>query len=230
MADGDRYALLRLAAPRELARKRVKPGFPRPPARNVVAHGGALLAGADAARRRVVSAVAVSRDLATDVPYVRIQPELHHVVSDADLARIGLVPVMHRYDHVIAAYATDNQFGALRKKISEYQRQTAKHDMLSRIASLGPWTRADRSSPKITELMIKRDESYTVDLMFLPMDGARVAPNARNAVVRFVQAQGGRVIDQMRSTRFEALRVRLGGQSLELLLDHRDDVALVDLP
>ena len=230
MADGDQYPLLRLGAPRELARKKVKPGFPRPPARNVVAHGGALLAGADAARRRVVSAVAVSRDLATDVPYVRIQPELHHVVSDADLARLGLVPVMHRYDHVIAAYATDNQFGALRKKVGEYQRQTAKHDMLSRIASLGPWTRADRSSPKITELTIKRDESYTVDLMFLPMDGARVAPNARSAVTRFVQAQGGRVVDQMRSTRFEALRVRLGGQSLELLLDHRDDVALVDLP
>jgi len=230
MADGDQYPLLRLGTPRELARKKVAPKFPPPPTRNVVTHGRALLAGADAARQRVASAVAVSRDLATDVPYVRIQPELKHVVSDADLARLGLVPVMHRHDHVIAAYATDNQFGALRKKVAEYQRQTAKHDMLSRIASLGPWTRADRSSPKITELTIKRDESYTVDLMFLPMDGARVAPHARNAVTRFVQAQGGKVLDQMRSTRFEALRVRLGGQALDLLLDHRDDVALVDLP
>lgn len=230
MADGDQYPLLRLGTPRELARKKVTPKFPPPPTRNVVAHGSALLAGTEAARQRVASAVAVSRDLATDVPYVRIQPELKHVVSDADLARLGLVPVMHRHDHVIAAYATDNQFGALRKKVGEYQRQTAKHDMLSRIASLGPWTRADRSSPKITELTIKRDESYTVDLMLLPMDGARVVPHARNAVTRFVQAQGGRVLDQMRSTRFEALRVRLGGQSLELLLDYRDDVALVDLP
>jgi hypothetical protein len=55
-------------------------------------------------------------------------------------------------------------------------------------------------------------------------------PGARNAVARFVQAQGGKVIDQMRSARFEALRVRLGGQSLDLLLEYRDDVALVDLP
>jgi len=107
MADGDRYPLLQLGTPRALARKKVKPSFPRPPARNVVAHGRALLAGAEAARQRLVSAVAVSRDLATDVPYVRIQPELRHVVSDADLARLGLVPVMHRHDHVIAAYATD---------------------------------------------------------------------------------------------------------------------------
>jgi len=131
---------------------------------------------------------------------------------------------------VIAAYATDSQLGVLRKKVGEYQRQTAKHDMLSRIASLGPWTRADRSSPKIIELTIERTKVYTVDLMFLPMDGARIAPHARSAVTRFVQAQGGKVLDQMRSTRFEALRVRLGGQALDLLLDHRDDVALVDLP
>lgn len=230
MADGDRYPLLRLGTPRALARKKVKPSFPRPPARNVVAHGRALLAGAEAARQRLVSAVAVSRDLATDVPYVRIQPELKHVVSDADLARLGLVPVMHRHDHVIAAYATDNQFGALRKKVGEYQQRTAKHDMLSRIASLGPWTRTDRSSRRITELTIERDEVYTVDLMFLPTGDTRVAPGARDAVTRFVRAQGGEVLDRMRSARFEALRIRLGGQSLDLLLDHRGDVALVDLP
>jgi hypothetical protein len=102
--------------------------------------------------------------------------------------------------------------------------------MLSRMTSLGPWTRADRSSARLSDLTITNDGTYTVDLMFLPMDDARVAPGARNAVARFVQAQGGRVLDQMRSPRFEAIRVRLGGQSLNLLLDYRDDVALVDLP
>lgn len=230
MADGDQHPLLRLSAPRELARKKAKLNFPRPPARNVVTHGRALLNGADAARQRLVAAAAVSRELATDVPYVRIQPELKSVVSDADLSRLGLVPVMHRADHVIAAYSTDGQFGPLRKKVGEYQRQTAKHDMLSRIESLGPWTRADRSSPKIAELTIRTDATYTVDLMLLPLDGVRIAPGTRNAVARFVQSAGGKVLDQMRSSRFEALRVRLGGQSLELLLDYRDDIALVDLP
>jgi len=230
MADGDQHPLLRLGAPRELPRKKVKPNFPAPPKQNVVTHGRSLLAGADLARQRVAASGAISRDLATDVPYVRIQPELRHMVSDADLRRFGLVPVMHRHDHVIAAYATDAQLGALKKKIGEYQRGTAQHATLSRIATLGPWTRADRVSPKLAELTIKPDDTYAVDLMFLPMDGARVAPGARQAVARFVLAQGGKVLDELRSTRFEALRVRLGGQSLEQLLDYRDDVALVDLP
>lgn len=131
---------------------------------------------------------------------------------------------------MIAAYATDAQLGALRKKIGEYQRGTAQHGVLSRISMLGPWTRADRESSQLAAATINPNDRYTVDLMFLPMDGARVAPGAREAVARFVQANGGNVLDNMRSTRFEALRVRLGGQSLELLLDYRDDVALVDLP
>ncbi len=95
---------------------------------------------------------------------------------------------------------------------------------------LGPWTRADRESSQLAAVTINPTDRYTVDLMFLPMDGARIAPGAREAVARFVQSNGGNVLDTMRSARFEALRVRLGGQSLELLLDYRDDVALVDLP
>jgi hypothetical protein len=213
MADGDQYPLLRLGTPRELPRKKPKAHFPPPPPRDVNRHGLALLAGANLARQRVADAVAISRDLATDVPYVRIQPEIRHVVSDADLLRFGLVPVMHRHDHVIAAYATDAQLGALRKKIGDYQRGTAQHGVLSRISTLGPWTRADRESSQLAEVTINPNDRYTVDLMFLPMDGARVAPGAREAVARFVQANGGNVLDNMRSARFEALRVRLGGQS-----------------
>jgi hypothetical protein len=230
MADGDQYPLLRLSAPRELPRKKVKPNFPAPPKQDVVTHGRELLAGADLARQHGTAAAAISRDLATDVPYVRIQLEQRHTVSDADLRRFGLVPVMHRHDHVIAAYATDAQLGALKKKVGEYQRGTAQHGTLSRIATMGPWTRADRESPRLAALTIKPGDTYAVDLMFLPIDGARVALGAREAVARFVQAQGGKVLDQIRSTRFEALRVRLGGQSLEYLLEYRDDVALVDLP
>jgi hypothetical protein len=189
-----------------------------------------LLVGADAARDRMLAAAAVSADLTTPVPYVRIAPEAKHNVSDADLQRLGLVPVMHRHDHVIAAYATDGQLRELKKKVGEYQRQTAKHDMLARIATLGPWTRRDRESPRLAALTLEPATSYVVDLMFLPFDDRRVDTGARAAVARFVQAQGGKVLDQMRSARFEALRVRLGGQSLDQLLEHRDDVALVDLP
>lgn len=230
MADGDRYPLLRLGAPRELTRKKVRPGFPPPPPRSPVHHGRALLVGADAARDRMAAAAAVSPNLATPVPYVRIAPEDKHNVSDADLQRLGLVPVMHRHDHVIAAYATDGQLRELKKKVGEYQRQTAKHDMLARIATLGPWTRRDRESPRLATLTLEPTTSYVVDLMFLPFDDTRVDTGAPAAVARYVQAQGGRVLDKMRSARFEALRVRLGGQSLDQLLEHRDDVALVDLP
>lgn len=230
MADGDQHPLLRLGAPRELPRKKPKLNFPPPPPRDVTSHGRALLAGAERARQHVAAAAAISRDLATDVPYVRIQPEQRHMVSDADLRRFGLVPVMHRHDHVIAAYGTDAQLGALKKKVGEYQRGTAQHGALSRIATMGPWTRADRESPRLAELAIRPGDTYVVDLMFLPIDGARVAPGAREAVARFVQNEAGKVVDRMRSARFEALRVRLGGQSLERLLDYRDDVALVDLP
>src|SRR4051794_34678684 len=120
MADGEQYPLLRLAPPRALARKKVQPKFPRPPARNVVAHGGALLRGAQDAQQRLATAARVSTGLVTDVPYVRIQPDLKMVVSDADLNRLGLVPVMHREDQIIAAYATDGQFGELRRKVGEY--------------------------------------------------------------------------------------------------------------
>ena len=230
MVDRDQYPLLRLGNPRALQRRKPTFRFPPPPPRDVTRHGRALLAGADAARQRIAAAIAVSPDLATDVPYVRIQPEPRYVVTDADLDRLGLVPVMHRHDHVIAAYSTDGQFRELKKKVDEYQQQTAQHGMLSRIASLGPWTREDRASPRVKELPLTRDAVFTVDLVFLPMEGARVAPGARNAVARFVQAQAGKVLDKMRSAGFEALRVRLGGQSLALLLEHRDDVALVDLP
>lgn len=228
--DGDKQPLLRLAAPRELKRKKVQARFPPPPPRKPAQHGLALLTGADAARQRVDTAAAISRDLATDVPYLRIQPENKHTVSDADLARLGLVPVMHRQDHVIAAYATDGRLGELKKKIGEYQRQTAKHDMLAKIAALGPWTRQDRQSPRFAELTIEPANTYIVDLTFLPMDGERVATGTRAAVARYVQASGGTVLDKIRSAGFEALRVRLGGQSLDQLLEYRDDVAFVDLP
>lgn len=230
MADGDRHPLLRLGTPRVLARKKVPFRPPPPPPRRPVQHGGALLVGADAARDRMAAAAAVSRDLATAVPYLRIAPEDRHNVSDADLGRLGLVPVMHRHDHVIAAYATDGQLRELKKKVGEYQRQTAKHDMLARIATLGPWTRHDRESPRLAALTLDPAHSYIVDLMFLPFDDRRVDTGARAAVARYVQSQGGEVLDQMRSARFEALRVRLGGQSLDQLLEYRDDVALVDLP
>jgi hypothetical protein len=137
---------------------------------------------------------------------------------------------MHRRDHVIAAYATDGRLGELKKKIGEYQRQTAKHDMLAKIATLGPWTRADRQSPRLAELTIEPTNTYVLDLTFLPMDGERIATGTRVAVARYVQANGGTVLDKIRSADFEALRVRLGGQSLDQLLDYRDDVAFVDLP
>lgn len=222
--------MLRLGLPRVLVRKKVQFRLPPPPLHRPVQHGRALLVGADAARDRMAAAAAVSADLATPVPYVRIAPEDKHNVSDADLGRLGLVPVMHRHDHVIAAYATDGQLRELKKKVGEYQQQKAKHDMLARIATLGPWTRRDRESPRLAALTLDPATDYVVDLMFLPFDDKRVDTGARTAVTRFVQNHGGKVLDRMRSARFEALRVRLGGQSLDQLLDHRDDVAFVDLP
>jgi hypothetical protein len=39
----------------------------------------------------MAAAAAVSADLSTPVPYVRIAPEDKHNVSDADLQRLGLV-------------------------------------------------------------------------------------------------------------------------------------------
>jgi hypothetical protein len=135
MADGDQYPLLRLGTPRKLPRKKRKPNFPPPPPRDVNRHGRALLAGADLARQRVADAAAISRDLATDVPYVRIQHDPRNRVTDDGLVRMGLVPVMHRQDHVIAAYATDAARNAPQegRRVSTPDRQ-ARHAVVHRDA------------------------------------------------------------------------------------------------
>lgn len=231
MGANDNYPLMRLEPPRSVSRKRVPPRFPPPPSRDRPAHGRALLAGARDAMARIAAAAAVSPALATDVPYLRVTPSKGSLVSDDDLKRLGLVPVMHRVDGAIAAFGTDGRMKALSGKVAEYVRGTAKHDFISRIDSLTAWSREDRTSGQLEKLgPLQPTRRYVVDVVLLPMEGGRPATAALRRIESYVLERGGSVLDRHRSKSLTAARIGLGGQALEQLLEHRADIATIQLP
>ncbi len=122
MAD-EGAPLLRLAQPRTLARKKRPPGFPPPPARQPVEHGAALQRGLEDVRRHFDDAVARLPGFATDVPYLRIEVAPGVIVTDAELASIGLVPVYRREDSILAAYSRDRDLGTFQSQLTSSDRQ-----------------------------------------------------------------------------------------------------------
>ncbi len=230
MADDDRAALLRLAPPRTLARKKRKPAFPPAPTRDPARHARLLQQGAELTRQHLQEAARQFPQLATDVPYVRIQVAGGTVLTDDEIKALGLIPVYRREDAVLAAYATDRELKTLESQLDSYARQRKKLAALSKIETIKPWSREDRTSVRLKATAIEADHEYIVDVLLLPVEGRSVNPQALSAIERFVAGQGGRVVDRALEPSFTAARLRLGGQALENLLEYRDDIALVDLP
>jgi subtilisin family serine protease len=230
MANDERYPLLRLKPPQTFPRKKRQPRFPSPPPRNVQTHAAVLRAGIRSTLDHLRKAEATTPGLATDVPYVRLQPIARTILTDDDVRGLGLIPVMHRADSVIAAYGQDRQLSKFDTKIASFAGGHAKHTVLLKLDAVGPWSRADRTSPRLQAVEIDPDKAYVVDLLLLPIDGASEASNATSAIQAYVRQVEGEVLDRMRSKMMSALRVRMRGQALDELLEYRDDVAMVDLP
>jgi len=231
MPNGEPSPLLRLPQPRTLSRKKRKPSFPKPPDRIPSKHAADLRKGADLVRQHLIDAGRRFPQLATDVPYVRVELARGALISDDELKSIGLIPVYRREEAVLAAYSPECDLHTLDSQISSYASQRKKLAALAKIDSIKAWTREDRTSPRLLKLgRLAKEGLFTVDLLLLPIEGEPANPQALPAIERFVAAQRGHVVDRALEPTFTALRVRLGGQSLNDLLDYRDDVALVDLP
>lgn len=230
MTDNETQPLLRLPPPRTLSRKKRKPSFPPPPDRVPKKHAQGLRNGAELVRRHLQEAASRFPKLATDVPYVRIQLAPRALVSDAELRAVGLIPVYRREDAVLAAYSTERDLHTLDAQITSYSQLKKKLATLAKIESILPWRREDRTSSRLSALTIEPDQTYTVDVLLLPIEGNPANPQAVPVIEQFVAREKGKVVDRAVTPGFTALRVRMGGQSLNALLDYRDDVALVDLP
>lgn len=113
-----------------------------------------------------------------------------------------------------------DSYGKLRKKLAA----------LAKIDRIGPWMREDRTSKRLGLTRLEADQIYTVDLLLLPLEDDIQNPQALRAVEEYVSSQGGQMVDRAVEPSFTAVRVRMGGQSLESLLEYRDDIALADLP
>ncbi len=166
----------------------------------------------------------------TDVPYVRITPAHKAVLADAEIRALGFKPVYRRSDSVIAAYATDRKMVTLKQKLGEYRDRRHKHANVAKIETIGPWSRKDRESSALKQSRISPAQLYVVDILLLPIDDAPSNPGSRVLIENFVRQEGGTVLDRVEETLFTAMRVRLGGQALEDLLEYRDDISRVDLP
>jgi len=231
MADNEPAPLLRLLPPKTLARKKRKPSFPPPPQRNPSKHAGGLRQGADLVRQHLREAAERFPQLATEVPYVRVELASGALISDDELKSIGLIPVYRREDAVLAAYSTERDLRKLDSQLDSYARLKRKLAAFAKIEDIRPWTRVDRTSRRLEALGdFDIGKEYTVDILLLPIEGAPANPQALPAIERYVSLQQGRVVDRAVEPTFTALRVRLGGQALNNLLDYRDDIALVDLP
>jgi len=231
MAEKEHLALMRLLPPRTLARKKRKPSFPPPPDRVPLQHAKGLRRGADLVRQHLRDAAQRFPQLATDVPYVRIQLTRGALVSDGELRALGLIPVYRREDAVLAAYSAERDLHTLDSQLDSYAHLKKKLAALAKIDTIKPWTREDRTSSRLQALgALDAHKEYTVDVLLLPIEGQPANPQALPAIERYVSAQRGNVVDRAVTTTFTAFRVRLGGQALDNLLDYRDDVALVDLP
>jgi hypothetical protein len=231
MPDDGQPPLLRLLPPRTLVRRRRQPSFPPPPGRVPQEHAAVLRSGADSVLRHLSEAVGRFPQLATDVPYVRVRPAAGAILTDEELKSLGLIPVYRREDAVLAAYSPQRDLRTFDSQLDSYARQRKKLAALAKIETIGPWSRGDRISRRLQSLgTIESDRRYTVDLLLLPIDGAPANPQALPAIQQYLTDQGGNIVDQAVEPTFTALRVRLGGQALNGLLDYRDDIALVDLP
>lgn len=231
MADQEQAALLRLLPPRSLPRRKKKPTFPPPPDREAWQHARGLGRGAALVRQHLKEAAQRFPQLATDVPYVRVQLALGALVSDADFKSLGLIPVYRRDGAVLAAYSPERDLRTLDSQLDSYARQRRKLAILAKIDTIKPWTRDDRTSERLRILgALSKAQEYMVDILLLPIDDQPANPQTLPVIERYVTLHRGRVVDRAAEPTFTALRVRLGGQALDNLLDYRDDIALVDLP
>lgn len=222
--------LLRLAAPRTFERKKRKLTFPPPPERKPAVHSRGLRRGVAAVRRHHEEGVASVPALATDVPYVRLELAPGMFVTDAELLSVGLVPVYRREDAILAAYARDPDLRTFTEQVSSYEQLKKKLYVLAKIETVQPWSRADRTGPRLARQVLEASREYTVDLLLMPWEGEQPNPGAARALRTFVERAQGRILDEALEPTFSALRVRVGGQALDQILDYRDDVALVELP
>lgn len=229
MADAG-APLLRLAPPRTLSRRKRQIKFPPPPERVPVAHGRGLQRGVTQVRQHLEEARTAVPTLATDVPYVRVELAPRTFVTDAELKSVGLEPVYRREDAVLAAYSPDGDLSRLEERVSSYSQLKLKLQVLAKIESVKPWSRNDRTTDRLRALTIKRAQEYTVDLLLMPWADEKPNRQAVRALQQFVEQHQGRVLDRAIVPTFAALRVRVRGQTLDQILDYRDDVALVDLP
>lgn len=229
MAD-DTHPLLRLLPPRTLSRKKRKPAFPPPPQRVPQRHAQGLRRGADLVRQHLAEAAKKFPQLATDVPYVRIKLAPGVIASDDELKSVGLIPVYRREDAVLAAYSPEREMRTFSSQVDSYAQLKKKLAALSKIDAISPWSREDRMSSRLRAISIEAGLEYTVDLLLLPIEGHPANPQAVPAIERFIASQQGRIVDRAIEPTFTALRIRAGGQTLNSLLDYRDDIALVDLP
>ncbi len=193
-------------------------------------HAAGLRGGAALVRQHLADAARRFPQLATDVPYVRIQLAPGAIVSDQDLKSVGLIPVYRREDAVLAAYSPERDLRTLASQLDSYASQRKKLAVLAKIETVKPWSREDRMSTRLKEVTIDDLSEYTVDLLMLPIEGQPANPQAVPAIEQFATEHQGRIVDKAIQPTFTALRVRLGGQALNDLLEYRDDVALVDLP
>lgn len=222
--------LLRLAAPRAFERKKRRMTFPPPPERVPATHGRGLKRGVTEVLRHFDEGVARSPTLATDVPYVRIEVAPRAFVTDAELRSVGLEPVYRREDAILAAYSRDREMRMFSEQVTSYEQLKKKLQVLAKIETVQPWSRADRIGPRLAEQILEPNREYTVDLLLMPWENEEPNPGAVRALQAFVGQARGRIVDQALEPTFAALRVRVGGQALERILDYRDDVALVELP
>src|SRR5262249_34507040 len=148
----DVHPLLRLLPPRTLERRRRKPSFPPPPARAPAQHATGLRRGTDAVREHLRAAAERFPQLATDVPYVRVQLAPGTILGDDELKAVGLIRVYRREDAVLAAYSPDRDLGRFESQLDSYARMTKKLAALAKIETILPWSRDDRTSTRLRAL------------------------------------------------------------------------------
>jgi hypothetical protein len=184
----------------------------------------------DEARRRFHAAALRMPTLATDVPYVRVELAPNMLVSDDDLSSLGLVPVYRREATILAAYSPERDFRTLANQLTSYAQLKKKLAVLAKIQTIKAWSREDRTSARLRDVTIIADDIYTVDLLMMAVEGDEPNPQAARAVEAYVVASRGRVVDRALGATFAAMRVRMGGQALDDMLEYRDDIAFIDLP
>jgi hypothetical protein len=160
MPPEDPSPLLRLPAPRTLARKKRDGKFPGPPLRNRAEHGGRLGAGLGEIRQHFGTVASRLPTLATDVPYVRLEVARGAIVTDQELTSLGLVPVYRREDAILAAYSPDKNLKPFQRKLAAYVGEHQQVGVLAKIESVTAWSREDRISERIRATQIDPSRGY----------------------------------------------------------------------